>query len=143
MGRARVILILMILSSGYLSVGLLVEHPNHTVVMYEIYYVDAPFGRLYGDAHGRWTLLGGSLSTAPSEAYTIKYWRDGELKTMVVDATSKRTHVLVDGTLSFQVDYISSICWSLLLACKTYDLDQDYPIEIYIHLPSLPQVETQ
>ncbi len=126
--------------------------PHQVTTAYKIYYVDAPFGRLYADAEGNWVILGaGSLSTTPSEAYTIKYWSNGELKTLVVDSTDKLTHVLVDDTFSLQVKYTSSVCWPLAGMCKPYDLaDRQFlgtqyghgygVIEVWIHLPSLPDL---
>jgi hypothetical protein len=138
----------------YVAVGVVSEHPNYATVTYGVYYVDAPFGRLYADGHGQWSLLGGGISTTASEAYTIKYWDSGELKTIVVDATSQHTRILVDGTLSFEIVYVTSVCHPLapFLPCRINTLgpqdsvqhpeNHEYSADVYIHLPSLPQLQT-
>lgn len=75
---------------------------RHTeVTEYDVFYVDAPFGRFYGNTHAEASCIGSSkISTSPSEAYTLKYWDDDEIKTIVLDACSDSVHLTIDDNVS-------------------------------------------
>lgn len=60
----------------------------------DIWSCDAPFGHFYVNVDGSWGLLAGSISSTPSEAYTVKYLAGNELVTVVLDATGLKTHVI-------------------------------------------------
>ena len=76
-------------------IGSVISMPRHTEIdEYDVFYVDAPFGRFYGDVSAPPGFLGsGKITTSPSEAYTVKYWDDDEIKTIILSALSDNVHV--------------------------------------------------
>jgi hypothetical protein len=96
----------------------------------DLWYTQAPFGVIYADVSGHFVWGSGTLTTSPSEAYSAKYWKDGQLQSLVLDATE--TPIVVDG--SFKLTISTPHQFNL------YGLELGTGEPTYIlHLPYLPE----
>jgi hypothetical protein len=81
-------------------------HPTERYVQetqYQTVYIDAPMGRFYGDVEGGFFI--GSVGTNPSEAYTVKYIENGEIKTKIFDSQDESCHVIPSNHTGFVKSY--------------------------------------
>lgn len=119
---ASIILIVVVLVGG---IGLTFMFGEIVVVeeYTEIYSLEAPFGILYRDSHGSFLYM----RTDVSEDYTIKYFSNGKLKTIFLDA--EYTDVVVDGTCRL-IQYGKRLGIITMRDRGNWD----------IHIPYLPEV---
>jgi hypothetical protein len=106
--------------------------PINTVVTKQdvnLWYTQAPFGVIYSDISGSFVWGSGALSTSPGEAYSIKYWSNDQLKSLVLDA--RETPIVVDNSFKITI--------TLTHSYNVFGLDIIEPKATYVlHLPSLP-----
>lgn len=130
----RELIFLVVLSVSSLSFLAILVIPIRTEIRVEtldLWYTQAPFGEIYADISGSFVWGSGRLSTVPLEAYSVKYWNDKQLYSLVLDASE--TPIVVDGT--FQL-IITHYVPKDILGFGAEDSDATTMI---LHLPSLPQ----
>jgi hypothetical protein len=131
-----ILLIPTFIFGGLLTLGLTVK--TTTEIQYQtLWFAQAPFGSVYGDATGVFVWGSGSISTSPSSAYTVKYWSQDrtQLLSKTVDATN--TPIVTDGTLRLETTIIHH--WNIY---GRRSIEED-TISYILHLPTLPENITQ
>lgn len=73
---------------------------------YDVYITDAPFGKYWIHTWGRAILFSGSSTRSElEETYTIKFFNGSELKTLILESTDARLHViLTDDNVSMRIN---------------------------------------
>jgi hypothetical protein len=130
-----------------------IKHPQ--VAYIELWYVNAPFGFLYGAPEGSlW-----QFNTVMQEGYNLKFFNEAhELQSL--NLNSETTNIVVDGTFRLEIDYVTytyQTYWfgmksgsevnelpkdtsPLSIAFSGINLPFTYDFNTYkIHLPSLPE----
>jgi len=102
-----------------------------TVRTRDIYYVELPIGRFWTDIEGRFVFGCGSIDTKLSESYNIKYFKDGELRSITLDAYD--TAIIADGNFYLEVRVH---CGKSIFGVESLT-GVEYTA---IHIPSLPQL---
>lgn len=105
---------------------------------YEIYCVDAPFGKIWVETDGRFVFGCGYIDSELRESYTVKYFDGNKLCTMILDSTNSP---IIDG--HFYFEKVLHMVKVTSLYGITTDLKDTkyYPNPEYrIHLPALPKI---
>ena len=84
-----------------------VDHSYETNETYEIWDAKAPFGNYWTNTEGSGNFIYYESTSSLTESYTIKYLDDGELKTVILSATSSSTHIVFtqNNTMSLKIVY--------------------------------------
>jgi len=108
---------------GLLAVdlGLAAFYPQTTYV--NCYRVTAPFGVFGLDGH----FFFGSGAINTEEVYSIKYFENGELKTLILDA--EETPIIIDGTFRLERRYSRGPIFG-----------SEIHVSYRLHLPFLPEI---
>jgi hypothetical protein len=93
----KVILVMCIIAISAILAASWVLGPTTTKIestdSYEIWDLNAPFGRYWVDTNGRFIFASGNLDSEIQESYTIKYLVGDELKTVIVSSTDTNVHL--------------------------------------------------
>lgn len=100
--------------------------------LYDLYYVDAPFGTVWIDIEGRFFLLSGYITSDLKESYTVKYFNGNKLHSKMVEA--EETAVIADGTFQYEVTTIYEEYYQFGEYVEREIWNQNYTI----HIPQLP-----
>lgn len=64
---------------------------------YNIWYIDAPFGRAYSDTSAEGSIIGSApIYTSPGELYTIKYLDEDQVKTILLSSTADNVKIYIN-----------------------------------------------
>ena len=109
---------------------------------YDLYHVNAPFGEFWVDIEGQFIFGCGRITSEFKEAYVAKYFKDGYLLTLNLDA--EKTPVAPDGIFCLEIQR-KSIWLRYWYESESHvelyqkPFDKDY-IRYVIHVPALPSV---
>ena len=107
---------------------------------YDLYHVNAPFGTFWVDIEGRFIFGCGRITSDLIETYTAKYFKDGQLLTLNLDA--EKTPVAPDGT--FRLEIQRKCMWiKHWYESESYLCENSFyknTVRYIIHVPALPSV---
>lgn len=103
------------------------RHTDVNSTFFNLYDADFPYGRFWVDTEGRFFFASGRITSELTESYSVKFWSNDELHSLILTATD--TPIIVDGT--FQLEVIST---TLKFRITVYETKTSYKI----HVPYLP-----
>jgi len=96
----------------------------------QIYYVELPIGKFWTNTEGSFVFGCGSIDSTLSESYNIKYFKDGELRSLFLDAS--KCAIIPDGSFYFEMRV-----WAHKNIYGWLSNSENY---YAIHVPALPQL---